>query len=209
MIPGIGNVAGAALGGAIAGATKKGGNAFKNALGGAASGAALGGVGGAVGGGIKTIASQGLKAGLKQAGQQVIGNGVKDAALRAGTGYATGGAKGAATSLLAGGGAPAASGGGGGLSSIFGGGGGAGGMLSKIPWGDVAQLGVGALGAMQSAKDARRGDQLRNQASDIAMAEYQAGAPLRDRARMLALQAPPPREDLSALFRSENPFANR
>ena len=64
MIPGVGNVAGAALGGAIAGATRKGGNALTNAVGGAASGAALGGVGGAITGGVKAIANNGLKAGL-------------------------------------------------------------------------------------------------------------------------------------------------
>lgn len=73
----------------------------------------------------------------------------------------------------------------------------------------------GAIGGAVSqgiagAEKGSSADKKRKQALDIRMREWEAGAPLRSRARSMAMQGPPQRRDLGTLFNdTTNPYARR
>lgn len=65
-----------------------------------------------------------------------------------------------------------------------------------------AMLGSGVSGAIQGGEDEAKANKLSDQALRLQMQEYTANAPLRDKARTMALAGQPERKDLSQLFAS-------
>jgi hypothetical protein len=105
----------------------------------------------------------------------------------------------------------------GGIMGAAGGAGGAGGgILQKVlgaaggPSG-LATLGLGAAGAISGAKQSAKGEGLNQRALDLAMQQWNQGAPLREKYNSMAMQAPTG-PDLSGIFRTAalgNPYAQQ
>jgi hypothetical protein len=76
------------------------------------------------------------------------------------------------------------------------------------PWQLPAMAASAGLQAIGGAQKGASADKRRQQALDIRLGEWNAGAPLRARARDLAMAGPPARRDLSATFMDPtNPYA--
>lgn len=225
-LPVLGTIVAGPAGGAIGGALAHGIGHGKPQLGSIFSGAAQGGIMGMMGGGGgltgafgKNVAQGGVRSALGQAGHTALSNLNPITAGQSllgnvfhggGAGAATGGVPNMSISDAgypqmspgASAMAPAAPQQGGGhslLGNIFNGLGGAQGVVSA--------LGAGA-GLYQGAKDSQRAAAKNKQLEALAMGEWNAGAPLRDRARMLAMQGVPQAPNLGHIFRDNgNPYA--
>lgn len=89
-----------------------------------------------------------------------------------------------------------------------------GGVASFIPGGGLVKSALGALpgllgaaGAIGGAKKQGQASKLQQQAIDMQMGEYNKNAPLRDKARQLALGGIPQRPHLGSLFSDAgNPY---
>ena len=71
---------------------------------------------------------------------------------------------------------------------------------------NIAELGLGAIGAIKGSKQSKRADELNRAAIESARADRAARQPFRDQL-LGAIQGPrAQREDLGAIFGTENPF---
>lgn len=77
-------------------------------------------------------------------------------------------------------------------------------------WASLIPIGASLLGSWMGAKKQKAADKRQALLEQIAMREWNAGAPLRERARAMAMAPIPERENLDAMFADPgNPYARR